>query len=89
MTKEQYRERVLFAAKLIGLQRERTYLEYYGIHNEELDDKIMCFIDKVSCMPKNQMGSRIGRQIQEKKYYFSEKQAYWLAKTAISNCIDL
>ncbi len=86
--KEEYKAIVLTTARLLGLQAEVYYLQMFDLQGEK--SKILdAFLGKVASLHKGNKGAKIAKQLKEKPFALSAKQAYSISRVAIKNQIEL
>ena len=88
MTEKEYNATVILAGRLLGLQREVYYLRMND-HKAERAKKLDAFIDKIAKLSNYHIGAKIAKQLKEKPFGLTIKQAYSIAKTAVKNQIEL
>ena len=88
MKKDEYNVTVILTGRLLGLQKEAYYLQMFDYQSEGAK-KLNVFIDKIAKLSNRNKGARIAKQLKEKPFELTIKQAYSIAKTAIRNQIEL
>lgn len=88
MTENEYNATVILAGRLLGLQREVYYLQMND-HKAEGAKRLDIFIERIARLSNHHIGAKIAKQLKEKPFGLSIKQAYSIAKTAIKNQIEL